>query len=536
MNETLIHIRKTIISGRPDEGRSLLAKFLKTNSLSTWDTILVSEIYRSLSELDRALKVLGPELGPSELRNAPDDQLALQFRLAYMLQNNGARFLAERMFANLTDEVHRRGKDPVLINPHYWRYLTALYLTMEDYANALTSAQKATQTLTSEQSEWWGSMINQSIALFGLHQTQACELFLTQLLEKAVSIGHHHCDLVHHRLALLYLDTCDWPKALYHCQEAERTLKNPYSLKYIYICRAIGTYYSLQGDAASAVKYLMKGLGPQTQSAIPPYTNMMNYYWLEKNLGNRLPVAQRLATRAHISFCPASYALGKCYTHEQLPLTLHFGMKYTENSHDCWVVEGDKILATRYSEVIHNYRTNKWPLMDLYSGVVYPPGSEGDTAILLTDLQVRCLSTILGSGDLGVSRWALTDFIYRQDFFHPTDGENRLKNLVQKLRKVGFEIKCENNLYSIELPKDQVILLPMDHLSRGPQAILAIQHPIFKRSDVETMFQIGSSTAKGWIKQWLEDGFIEAEGKGRNIAYIFTAKRERNSVRSQILK
>ena len=87
-NLALIKIRDIIKSGKPKEGRSLLAKFLRANAIEPWDAVTISEIYRSLSELDRALQILGPELVPAELQHVSDDQLALQFRLAYMLQNN----------------------------------------------------------------------------------------------------------------------------------------------------------------------------------------------------------------------------------------------------------------------------------------------------------------------------------------------------------------------------------------------------------------------------------------------------------------
>ncbi|MBI2519834.1 MAG: hypothetical protein HYV97_05445 [Bdellovibrio sp.] len=520
-NPTLIKIRDIIKGGKPKEGRTLLAKFLKANAVEPWDAITISEIYRTLSELDRALQILGPELAPAELQNVSDDQLALQFRLAYMLQNNGARFLAERIFTNLTSEAKRRNKAPLSITPFYWRYLTDLYLTMEDFKSALIAAQNASETLVDDKMEWWGSKINEVIALFGLHDYPACELLLNQLLQEAQANGHESSDQVHLRFALHYMDLQQWEKAFYHACEAEKNLKNPSSLRYIYLYRTLGIYYSLRSDVTTAVKYLNQCCQAEMWPLMPPYTKMLTYYWLEYNLGTEVSIQRRLATRAHITFCPVSYVLGKCYSHEKLPLTLHFNMKYCPNKNDCWVINGETIVPGNYSEVIHKFLSEKWTLFDLYSGVVLPEQSVSQYPVLLTDLQVKCVSSILGAGEIGVSKWALIDFIYRQDFYRPEDGENRLKGLVKNLRKSGFDIKCQANIYSMDLPKNRIIILPMNHIGRGPQSILAIKHPVFKRSDVENLFQIGSSSAKAWIRQWQEEKIIESKGSGRNIVYNF---------------
>ena len=430
--------------------------------------------------------------------------------------------MAERIFTNLTSEAQKRNRPPLSITPFYWRYLTDLYLTMEDFKNASITARNASESLADDKTEWWGSKINEAIALFGLHDYTACELLLHQLLKEAQSNDNESYDQVHLRFALLYMDLQQWEKALYHAREAEKALKNPSSLRYIYLYRTLGIYYSQRGDKTTAVKYFNQCCQVEMWPLIPPYTKMLVYYWLEYNLGAEVSIQRRLATRAHITFCPVSYVLGKCYSHNKLPLTLHFNMKYHPNNNDCWVIKGDTIIPGNYAKVIHDFLTEKWTLFDLYSGVVLPEHSASPLPVLLTDLQVKCLSSILGAGEIGVSKWALIDFIYRQAFYRPEDGENRLKGLVKKLRNSGFEIKCQANLYSMDLPKNRIIILPMNHIGRGPQSILAIKYPSFKRSDVENLFQIGSSSAKTWIKQWLEEKIIESQGSGRNIAYYFT--------------
>ncbi|HAZ13383.1 MAG: hypothetical protein A2X86_14835 [Bdellovibrionales bacterium GWA2_49_15] len=74
----------------------------------------------------------------------------------------------------------------------------------------------------------------------------------------------------------------------------------------------------------------------------------------------------------------------------------------------------------------------------------------------------------------------------------------------------------------------------MNHIGHGPQAILAIQHPVFKRNDLEYVFQIRPSTAKNWIKQWLEEGIMETKGIGRNTCYNFRSKGETIALNTEV--
>jgi len=523
--QILAQAEQSISLSKPALARSLISKLTKSGPLTPNESIHVSEIYRTLSENDKAIKILGPELSPSELLGVSSEFLALQFRLAYMLQFIGVRFMAKRMFDNLTSEVKRRQLDPLKISPFYWRYMTGLYLGINDFEKAKDAAMQAASSLMHDRKEWRGSIICQAAALFALKEREECESVLLQLMQQSLEQEELLRGQIHQRLADLYLDWEKWPQALQHCQAGEKILKNSTSTDYIFIYRSLGIYHTLNGDSGSATTYLNKCQDISTWSEISPNIKMTVYYWLERNMGERLPLEKRLATRGHLAFSPYSYNLGKCYTQRRLPLRLFYDARYDDNDHDCWLIQDEKIKAAKYSNIIRNYPISDYALLDLYSGVVSFKKSLAPP-LTLTQTQVKCISPILGSGEIGMSKWALIDFIYRQDFFNPLNGEERLKNLISNLKKAGFNIRREANRYYMKLPKDQITIIPMDHQLRGAHKLFASISPSFKRGDLEATFGIGSSTAKAWIKNWMELKIIDSHGSGKNIFYRFISNED----------
>ena len=251
-----------------------------------------------------------------------------------------------------------------------------------------------------------------------------------------------------------------------------------------------------------------------------PLIRMSISFWKEHLLGNTVPIRERLGARAHLTYSPYSHALGKSYPeHAELPLRTFFGTKYTPEGHDVWAIHHDKIEASTYNKALSSLR-GTMPIYDLVSGILINKDSKPET--LWTPLQSTAISALMGAGTLGISKWALIDFLYRQDFFNPKSGEERLKKLISALKKLGLEVTRENNLFYLDLPKGAALIMAMNHTFKGPLCYLLAWSNVLTRQLLETTFNIKASTAKQWLNAWEEDGLICSMGSGKTIHYIKT--------------
>jgi len=84
-----------------------------------------------------------------------------------------------------------------------------------------------------------------------------------------------------------------------------------------------------------------------------------------------------------------------------------------------------------------------------------------------------------------------------------------------------MEIALEQNIYSCLPEKNTLYILPMRFTGIKRYAYIKQLKDEFSRDMIEAVYQIKSSTAKGWIKQWMGEGAITSEGKGKNVRYLF---------------
>jgi len=85
------------------------------------------------------------------METVSSDDLALQIRLAYMLQYIGAKYVSLRIFNNLKQAILKKNLNLLKISPHYYHYLTKLHLNIKNYIKTLESSKKAVETLRGEQ-------------------------------------------------------------------------------------------------------------------------------------------------------------------------------------------------------------------------------------------------------------------------------------------------------------------------------------------------------------------------------------------------
>ncbi|MBI2520123.1 MAG: tetratricopeptide repeat protein [Bdellovibrio sp.] len=517
MVDLLLDIEECISAGRPKDAQSKIKIFLKKARLTTEERIRLSEVYRSLSENEKALKILGEELSPHEMVQISESELAVQIRLAYMLQYLGVRYVAERMFKTFEAVAEQRQLKPEKLVPLYYRYLTGHHLGRNDYSKAIITGQKAMVMLKNDLKAWKASAINLGAALFSLRRYDECEEHFNQLIktnpQDSIFIGE-----CHQRLADLYLDQDKLDQAFWHIEKALPLLQVTTTVDYIFIYRSLAIYNIKKGNKAAALSALMMCEKFPYYDQIVPLVRISISFWKENLSGNAVPVRERLGARTHLTYSPYSHALGKSYpVNAELPLRTFFGTTHTPKGHDIWMIHDQTIEGTTYDQAIKRLHGTIL-IYDLVSGILINPQGRPET--VWTSLQSITISALMGAGSLGLSKWALIDFLYRQNFFNPKSGEERLKKIISALKKIGFAVGRENNLYSLDLPSGAAVIMSMNHTFKGPLSYLLAFNKVLTRPLLENTFKIKTSTAKQWLNDWEKTGSISRFGKGKSIHYI----------------
>lgn len=517
MSDALLEIETLISQGNPKKANVQLKTYLRKSRLKIDEKIRISEIYRSLSENEKALKILGQELSINEMSQVTDEELSLQVRLAYMLQYLGVRYVAERIFKTFEEVAKKRNLPITKMVPQYNRYLSGLYLGRNNYLKALDASEKAIKDLENDMKGWKASVINKVAALFSLRRYQECEDFIHKVMRESSdgdSIFKGEC---YQRLADLYLDQNNLDKAHEAIQKGLPLLQETQTSDYIFIHRSLIIWSSKKGLKKEALEAIKKceDFAHYGQAAAAIRISIL--YWKEYHLSESVPVAERVASRAHLTYSPYSFALGKTYPVDQeVPLRTFFGSSYTPSLNDVWCIHQGKIRPLTYKEAVRMAQTHP-AVIDLVSGLEM---EEGNVLNMFTALQSQTISALLGAGELGLSKWLLVDFLYRQDFFNPKSGEDRLKKLISSLKKLGYGTTRDSNLLKLPLPENKTIIMPMNHSYSGPWAYLLATKESFSRADLEVIYKIKTSTAKQWIDIWEKEGVIISVGTGKSVRYL----------------
>ncbi|OFZ17274.1 MAG: hypothetical protein A2X86_02140 [Bdellovibrionales bacterium GWA2_49_15] len=516
MGDLLLEIEKNISLGRPKDAHQKIKVFLKKSKLTIDERIRLSEVYRSLSENEKALKILGEELSQHEMAQISEQELSLQIRLAYMLQYLGVRYVAERMFKTFETVAKQRHLKPEKLVPLYYRYLTGHHLGRNDYQKAIATGEKAMAMLKNDLKSWKATAINVGAALFALRRYDECEKHFQQLIKldsgDPVFIGE-----CHQRLADLYLEQERLDQAHSHIEIALPLLQVTTAVDFIFIHRSLAIFHIKKGHQSEALAALQKCEDFPHYSQIASLIRMSISFWKESLLGIKVPVRERLGARAHLTYSPYSHALGKSYPEDtEIPLRTFFGTAHIPKGHDVWVINRQSVEAATYPEAIKSL-VGTTPIYDLVSGIHI--SKQGGPEGLWTPLQCVAISALMGAGTLGLSKWALIDFLYRQDFFNPKSGEERLKKLISALKKLGLEVMRDNNLFFLDLPANTAVIMSMSHTFRGPISYLLTLNKVLTRQLLETTFKIKASAAKQWLNDWEEAGLIARSGRGRIVHY-----------------
>jgi|GEM_PF-4613828 len=528
-----------IAASEPNESKKLLAAYLKKTKLTPQDRVRISEIYRTLSENDKAIKILGQELGPTELIVVSSDELLLQLRLAYMLQYMGVRYFAERLFRNIEQAVKDRKISLPHLDPLYDRYRCSHHLGRQNFTKALEHAELALKGLTHDRKSWKATAINKVACLFSLKRYDEAEKFLNYLLTVIKDEDSHYSAECHHRLADIYLEINNLPSAFKALEEALPQLSKTHTVDFLFIHRSLAIYYFKMNDLEKAHHYLSECEKFPLYKQTAPVIRLSILYWKEKMGLGPNPISEMLALRSHLTFSPYSYSIGRHYPPKsEFTLRTFFGQDYVHRPENCWLINQNQISGINYHGNTKNLLENakiKDIIIDLVHGILFRQNNEKiEVLYLLTEMQAKVLSILMGAGDIGLTKWAIIEFLYRQDFFNSKSGEERIKKLVQSLKEIlqikignkvqilpfqGSTIERENNTFFTTTPKDSSVILHMNHSFLGPAPVFLSLFPEFVRLNLEDFFHIKTSTAKTWIEEWTASGLIQSDGQGKNIKY-----------------
>jgi len=497
-----------------------LSKLKGVRSYCVKDKLRLSEWYLWANEPDKALKILGDLASENELLNINQEEIPLQIRHAYLLNFLGAKYVAMKHF-EVIDKIVNERKIPIsTIYPKYFETKGKVFLSAYMYREGADFFEKAIE-INSFSNRLNMAVVKVSLAdcYNGLGEYEKSRTLVDELLNELSSEEISLKSMCHEVLGESYLFEGNLSRARLEFNSAWKYLKDKNESKDMaYLCQMSGACYVLAGEDEKAQEELLKGIEILNKKNSQPIAKMSLYYWLEKSGYKNLDFQDKVMVRAHHSFSPYRYLLGKSLNpNNKNPLPKWIEKQYVQNSADCWLLNGSEILPAIYDDLRIEENKNFW---DLCSGLI----NIDESFTFLTEIESSTLNIIIGSGSAGVSEWALIDYVYRQEFIHPSVGVDRIKKVIKQLKSKGFDIETKDRHFRIDSSKVQIIL-PMDNKVRGQFAYFMKNCPgeEFKRSDLENFFSITKSMANRWIGEWEEKQMISSSGNGK--AKIYSIKK-----------
>jgi tetratricopeptide (TPR) repeat protein len=505
----LERLQQAVASNSYEELDNLIKRLSKIGGFTPAQKMIIADAHLLQSKGQRAIKLIGRELSFSELEISVPDVLGLQSYLAYILSLVGARYSSLRLMENV-DRVARE-KDIALTkyNPRYNLQRLHSYRIWSQFNRCLEICESELPKL--DQNSWIGKRVLQekSFALTGLRREKESIECADQLLsminedEEPFWAGRVHLNKAISYLGINELESAqnelDITARLYPLEEQQHR---------------VGPYYQtlaqldfLRGNMEEAKNSLeqCRSILEKEDDYIPGNILLM-YFWNEQIELAKPSFTEKVALRCHPAYTPYKHLVGLPYRKQKArPFCLLWDEKYEDNGQECWLAQEGDISPQTYHQAMSS-SLKKDLLYDLVSGIIF---KEGQVDEILTEPQLRCLATVMQSGAIGVNRWTLLDRVYRDEIFHSTTGEDRLKKLISSMRKKGFEFKLDKNIYTITLSNTATYIIPMDLPTSRVNLFMKYCKFNFKREHVEEILSVTQSIAKSLVSKWLEMGYIE---------------------------
>lgn len=498
--------------------QEIVTPLVTKKGLSTQQKLKLSHELQWLGLPIQAMKALGKIAAPADFHLLAPEEFCLQVRAVYMLNFLGATYVARRLLTRIEEHLSANKID--LSGFHFSldtyrayifyesaRYQDALVLFENIVANAKDIATKA----------YLGLNLVSCLEAVD-REKDARELALKLFKE----IPHENSTL-----KAMYLQNMGRMELLH----GDKKL----ALNYLDQSTDIFGGQHKNKDEAYAILWrgIAKGLDSQTQEShhllrvawdllhhplSQPQAQLTVLYWMER-LGCKPDLSAQIATRAHSCINSFGYLLGRPI-HKNISYPLHARVLREASAnpdHDAWLVSANEIKPVKYRDINLNHYTK---ILDLYAGV----DKDGSARETFTEIQVRALIATLGAGPIGIHEYALVDFIYRQDFWDWQSGKERLKKLVQYLRKKGMPLTVRNQIHRLDLADidTKPVIIPMALDFQGHHHFVCGHAKRFTRLELEDLLKTKKTNASLLLKEWCERGLITEEGKdGAKVYYTF---------------
>ncbi|PIP88593.1 MAG: hypothetical protein COW01_13720 [Bdellovibrionales bacterium CG12_big_fil_rev_8_21_14_0_65_38_15] len=497
--------------------QEVVSTLINKKGLSIQQKLKLSHELQWLGMPVQAMKVLGKIAAPADFHLLSPEEFCLQIRAIYMLNFLGATYVARRLLEKTIEHLDHQKIDLAGYHFSLETYKAFIFYESARYYEALPLFEKIVANSKEPATKIY-------LELHLVACLEACGH-----IEKAKLLAHKNIALLSpendtlkamyfQNLARIHIISGDYENGQKFIEEAIQifgTEKRNKDQAYVFLWQAV--IKGQMGEKEESKRLLNIAWDVLHHPLSQPQSQLTVLYWMEKNQ-LEIEMPSRIAIRAHSCIHSFSYLLGKPINKSPYPLhaRIEKSAQYVE-SHDCWYITKDDVIPMAYTDLDMNALDN---VLDLYSGVE-KKGQERET---FTEIQIRAIIAAVGSGPIGIHEFALIDFIYRQDFWDWQSGKERLKKLVQYLRKKGIPLTVNNQIHQIDIFELDIfpIILPMALDFQGHYHFVSAHTKSFTRQELEDILGTKKTNASLLLKEWSKLGILEESSKdGIKVIYKF---------------
>ena len=507
-------IKVAIDNGNTKKANLKLTHLLKKGPFSSVQKYTLSQLLLQCGQSDKAIKIVGREATDEEMMQMDLSELKLQLQLAYLMNWVGAKYSCSRLCKKVNHVINERDLKSQLDNSDYYYYESIILRTNFEAKKSLALAKRFHKIKTLPHKNQVDAQLNLADCYLNLNKLEEASTCLSITPNDANKNFSAKQRSIYWRIkSQIFKLQKDYVNALTTINLALKDYAP--SIESAVALREKGEIYFFINNFDQAKKYFVKSLQIALNINIPPQITLAILWSVEKIPNFRPPIGHLIALRCHPIDSTYSFLVGKLYkpgSHKYLHPFFENKIKEKElkgASNDCWIIKDNQISPAQYKNIITEVVASYKQITDLHGGILF---KEGKLQSMISMIHLRCLSTIIGGGTIGVNKWIMIDTLYRAERFRFKYGQDRLKANIVQLKRQGFSITRIGNNYYFDLDylKDNVVILSMSFPKGYPEDYLRAISIQFKRSDVEKIFNVHKSTANRWIKTWIDNFLVES--------------------------
>jgi tetratricopeptide (TPR) repeat protein len=516
-------IEEAIKKGKVKKAKKEIAALSFKKNLKSEDKIKLAFLMNWTGDLSKTISLLGPMMSLRQLNMAKPEQLWEQIYLARMYNFAGARYTATHHLTSIESVIDAKFPDFSKQYPLYFKVIADMNHLNDRYEESLLFINKFLALSPKEDTDYLSALLNKSSCLNELGQTEESIDLINKVISEKLEDSPTLLGVFYQSLAEYHFYNNDLDKAQELNHLSDQNLKIMQNTKeYAYSLRLKGMISVMRGDYKEAEKSLFEALNILLNSKVHPYPIIKTSYWINQIPNSHLPFDINIMLYTHETITPYSFLSGRNIDLFSFNLNSWYSKRYTVNQDDCWSISNQNIKSSQYNEIMKEYKDSSLEIIDLISGVM--KSTSGEIQIL-SDIEKKILSLLFSSGRIGCHQYRLSDYVYRLTFSNPTDGLNRIKDRINSLKKKNFSITQKKNYYYLNLDyelfsQNKIIILPMLQDKLDLVHFMAGQKEKFTRQDVTSILQTSPSTAKRYLKKWVDEDKVTVVKSGKTVSYI----------------